>query len=79
MADFPAGYEAAAQELRRRILALIPANPRILDDDFDAWGLFDVDGFECDDLGPTLAQAQAALGAARADYREGGGAGGLSA
>ena len=51
-----AGYEAAGNELRDRILALIPTHPEILEMD-DCFKLFKVDGFKCDDLQPSLAQA----------------------
>jgi len=57
-------YESTGNELADRILALIPSHPEILEMD-DAWGLFKVDGFSCDDLAPSLAQAQWALCNAR--------------
>jgi hypothetical protein len=53
-------YEATARELERRILALIPDHPEILDM-INVWDLFKVPGFKCDDLGPSLTQATAAL------------------
>lgn len=57
-------YEAVGHELRDRILALIPEHPEImeLEDTFD---LFAIEGFDCSDLKPSLAQAGWALGAAR--------------
>jgi hypothetical protein len=61
-------YESAAQELKRRILALIPANPQILTME-SPFALFKVPGFVCDDLNPSLAQAAAALAAARQEHR----------
>lgn len=64
------GYEASAQELVRRIEALIPANPKILNEEFDVWKLFDIPGFKCNDLDTTLAMAQAALAKARQSYKE---------
>jgi len=57
-------YESTGNELADRILALIPSHPEILEMD-DAWGLFKVDGFSCDDLAPSLAQAQWALSNAK--------------
>ena len=63
-------YEQTATELCRRILALIPDNPSILDitAPFD---LFKVPGFVCDDLQPSLAQARAALSSAKAMWKKG--------
>ena len=51
-------YEETANELGKRILRLIPANPQILT--MDTFGLHGVAGFKCDDLEPSLAQAGAA-------------------
>lgn len=61
-------YEATANELSDRIYALIPSHPEImtLESPFD---LFKVEGFNCDDLQPSLAQAGAALAHARNKYR----------
>lgn len=61
-------YEATANELRDRILALIPTQPLILEM-VDVWDLFRVEGFKCDDLQPSLAQAQAALRSAQETYK----------
>ena len=61
------GYEDRAQELKRRILALIPNHPEILEID-SAWGLFKVDGFKCDDLEPSYAQAMFALAMAQGEW-----------
>lgn len=61
--------EQTANEMGRRILALIPANPSILTMD-GPFGLHAIPGFECDDLQPSLAQASAALGWARNQYRK---------
>lgn len=57
-------YTAPAEKLTKRILALIPSHPEImtLESPFD---LFKIDGFKCDDLDPSLAQASWALGKAR--------------
>ncbi len=61
-------YEETANELTRRILALIPENPEIMtiDSPFDLFRM----GLKCDDLGPSLAQASVALGAARRIHAE---------
>jgi hypothetical protein len=59
-------YAATADELVRRISALIPKNPQILSDSFSAWDLFKVKGFKCDDLAPSAFQAGWALSKARA-------------
>lgn len=58
-------YEATANKLVDRIVALGPA---ILDCE-SAWGLFKL-GLECDDIGPSLAQAQAAWSIAKRRVRE---------
>ncbi len=63
------GYEQTADELTRRILDLIPSNPEILTMD-SPWGLFKVPGFKCDDIGPSLYQAQFSLAKARELYRD---------
>ena len=63
-------YTNTEETLKTRILAMIPGHPEILTMD-GPWGLLKVDGFVCDDLSPTLAQAGWALGAARKAYREG--------
>lgn len=59
------GYSATADELTRRIADLIPSNPQIMDDGFSAWDLFNVPGFKCDDLAPSLFQASWSLKKAR--------------
>ena len=58
-------YVATADELVNRISALIPSHPEILsiENPFD---LFKVEGFKCDDLQPSLAQASWALSKAKA-------------
>jgi hypothetical protein len=63
-----AAYASVGHELRDRIVALIPTQPQILELE-DAWGLFKVEGFDCKDLGPSFAQAQWALSAAKAQCR----------
>ena len=64
MNELEQAYTATAEELTKRILALIPKHPEImtLESPFD---LFKIEGFKCDDLGPSLAQAGWALGKAR--------------
>jgi hypothetical protein len=57
-------YEEVGNELSNRILALIPTHPEILKMD-DAFDLFDVDGFKCDDLDPSMFQASWALANAK--------------
>jgi hypothetical protein len=54
------GYADTANTLVDRIVALLPAHPEILTFD-SAWDLFKVDGFDCRDLSPSLAQAGWAL------------------
>lgn len=60
-------YSSTAEALAARIFALIPAQPQIMDMD-SPWDLFKVPGFRCDDLGPSMAQAQHALRHAQATY-----------
>jgi hypothetical protein len=47
-------------ELQRRILALIPTNPDLLDT-INPWKLFEVPGFKCDDIHPYPLVSQAAI------------------
>jgi len=61
-------YNGISDELVRRIVALVPAHPEILTMR-SAFDLFEVPGFECKDLAPSLAQAAAALGKAQAQAR----------
>lgn len=68
MASTKNEYVGSLYTLRDRIVAL---GPQILDID-NAWTLFKVPGFKCDDLAPTLAQADAALAAAKVIVRAGG-------
>ena len=53
-------YSSICDNLVTRIEALVPAHPEILTMR-DVWDLFKVPGFRCDDLGPSMAQAMAAL------------------
>lgn len=57
-------YAKTVDELTNRIVALIAENPHILTME-SAWDLFKVDGFDCKDIGPSLAQAQWALNNAK--------------
>ena len=57
-------YETTGNELADRILNLIPAHPEILSME-NVFDLHKIDGFNCDDLQPSLAQAGWALGKAR--------------
>lgn len=60
-------YEATADELTKRITALIPENPEILTLE-SVWDLFKVPGFKCEDLQPSMAQASWSLGKAKSEY-----------
>ena len=60
-------YTSTAEQLRDRIVALIPDHPEILEM-VEAFDLFKVEGFQCKDLDPSLAQAQWALSAAKLAY-----------
>jgi hypothetical protein len=62
-------YESTGNELRNRILALITDHPEILEMD-DCFKLFKVEGFKCDDLQPSLAQAGWAMRSAQRLFRE---------
>lgn len=64
-----AAYETTAEQLRDRILALIPKHPEILEMN-DCFKLFGVQGFHCDDLKPSLAQAGWAMRSAQRLYRK---------
>jgi len=63
------GYENTLSELEKRILKLIPANTQILEIT-DVWDLFKIDGFKCDDIEPSYAQARHALNNAIFVYKE---------
>ena len=58
-------YGGIANALRDRIAALIPEHPEIMEMD-SPWDLFDIEGFDCKDLAPSLYQAAWALANARA-------------
>jgi len=62
-------YAKTADELTARILALIPTAPEILTME-SVWDLFKVEGFNCSDLGPSMAQAQWALSNAKRIHSE---------
>ena len=63
-------YAATAGWLVERIMLLIPAHPEIMEFD-DPWQLFKIKEFECDDIAPSLAQANWALAEAQCRYKEG--------
>lgn len=63
-------YTGIGEELAARIEALIFDHPEILAMT-DAWPLFKIPAFKCDDLAPTLGQANAALVVARARFMGG--------
>ena len=60
-------YSATADTLVCRIVDLIPSNPHILEMD-SPWDLFKVEGFKCDDIGPSLFQASWSLAQAKQIY-----------
>ena len=62
-------YEDIAEELIKRIIKLIPDNPTILEMK-EPWGLLKIDGFEIDDLQPSLFQCTFALAKAQKIYNE---------
>lgn len=62
-------YTGTAEILKDRIFALIPDHPEILEMD-KSGGLFRIEGFNCGDLAPSLAQAQWALGRAKLEWEE---------
>jgi hypothetical protein len=66
--EISSAYEAAGQELKRRIAALIPEHPAILEIT-NVFDLYKVPGFACSDLQPSLAMAGAALSAAKSEWR----------
>lgn len=65
-------YASVAERLVERILQVAKERPEILDLT-DAWDMFDVPGFWCRDIGPSMFQAQWALAEAkrRAKPKEG--------
>ena len=62
-------YESTANALVERIEKLIPNHPEILTMK-NVFDLFRIPGFKCDDISPSLFQAQWAVGKARQNYRE---------
>lgn len=60
-------YASVGEAMVTRILESMRLHPEVAQLD-DAWGLFKVPGFKCDDLGPTYAQAAAALARAKQLY-----------
>ena len=60
-------YSDTANTLAQRILALIPAHPKIMDM-IEPFDLYKVEGFDCSDLEPTLFQASWALSRAKLLY-----------
>lgn len=64
-------YEAVADALTERIVALMQAHPEVADLR-DPWALFKVPGFDVSDLQPSLAQASFALAKAQEKYRRSG-------
>lgn len=61
-------YQDTIEELKRRIEALLPTNPKILMLN-NPMELHQVPGFECDDLSPRLAQIAVALDLAKNEAR----------
>ena len=62
-------YTDTANTLKDRTLALIPDHPEILDMD-DPGDLFQIEGFDYNDLGATEFQAQWALDRAKMEWKE---------
>jgi hypothetical protein len=63
------GYEQDADILTKRILDLIPGNLHILQLE-NPYDLFQIEGFKCDDLNPSLIQVNYALAKAKYLYSE---------
>ncbi|MCK4500558.1 hypothetical protein KAU11_08670 [Candidatus Babeliales bacterium] len=63
-------YHTTINELVARIEFLVPNNPQILKLE-SVFGLFKIDGFKCDDLNPSLAQAQGALSFVKNRHKRG--------
>ncbi len=61
-------YETVANALEDRIFQLIPEHPEIMEIE-SAWDLFKIEGFNCNDLGPSAAQAGWALAHAKRRYQ----------
>lgn len=62
-------YSSTANELSDRIFKLIPENPQILEME-DCWDLFNIKGFNCKDLRPSMFQASYALSNAKRKYKD---------
>jgi hypothetical protein len=62
-------YSDTADKLVQRIIDLIPDNPEILEMK-EAWDLFKVKDFKCDDIGPSLFQASWSLSKAKQLYKD---------
>lgn len=62
-------YNNITQELTERIIKLIPDNPQILEIE-SPWDLFNIEGFYCKDLEPSLFQAAKAITDTRIRYKE---------
>ena len=65
----PSKYTNVIHDLEARILALIPEHPEIAEMT-DPWPLFRIDAFDCKDIGPSLAQASAALRGAQVLWKD---------
>ena len=65
----PSAYTSVVHELEKRILAMMPEHPELVGMT-TPWPLFDVDGFDCEDLGPSMAQASAALRGAQLLWKD---------
>ncbi len=63
-------YGATADELCCRIFALIPDHPEVLKLK-NAFDLFQIEGFKCDDLEPSYMQAACALAKAKGLHKLG--------
>lgn len=63
-------YYATADKLVQRILSLPHDKAEACN---DAWNLFKIEGFKCDDLQPSLSQADWALSKAKHIIKERGG------
>jgi hypothetical protein len=68
MKDSYGTYESVAEELTRRIKALMPTHPEIATMQ-NEWDLTKVDGFTYDDLQPTFYQVSFALRKAQREAR----------
>lgn len=62
-------YESTADAMVARILETFKRHPEAAALD-DVWKLFKVEGFKCDDIGPSLAQAGWAFVEAKRQWRD---------